>query len=114
MNLLWLQSGGCGGCSMSLLCADTADFAGQLEGAGIRLLWHPSLSLASGADVVALLDNLLAGRIALDALCVEGALLRGPNGTGRFHLLAVSERLAEQTVLIVQTIARRRLPDRRH
>ena len=32
MNLLWLQSGGCGGCSMSLLCADTADFAGQLEG----------------------------------------------------------------------------------
>ncbi len=61
MNLLWLQSGGCGGCSMSLLCADTADFAGQLEGAGIRLLWHPSLSLASGADVVALLDNLLAG-----------------------------------------------------
>ena len=88
MNLLWLQSGGCGGCSMSLLCADTADFAGQLEGAGIRLLWHPSLSLASGADVVALLDNLLAGRIALDALCVEGALLRGPNGTGRFHLLA--------------------------
>ncbi len=73
MNLLWLQSGGCGGCSMSLLCADTADFAGQLEGAGIRLLWHPSLSLASGADVVALLDNLLAGRIALDALCVEGA-----------------------------------------
>ena len=88
MNLLWLQSGGCGGCSMSLLCADTADFAGQLDGAGIRLLWHPSLSLASGADVVALLDNLLAGRIALDALCVEGALLRGPNGSGRFHVLA--------------------------
>lgn len=88
MNMLWLQSGGCGGCSMSLLCADTADFAGQLEQAGIRLLWHPSLSLAGGAELVALLEDCLAGRVALDALCIEGALLRGPNGTGRFHVLA--------------------------
>ena len=88
MNMLWLQSGGCGGCSMSLLCADTADFAGQLEQAGIRLLWHPSLSLAGGAELVALLEDCLAGRVALDALCVEGSLLRGPNGTGRFHVLA--------------------------
>lgn len=88
MNVLWLQSGGCGGCSMSLLCADTADFTGQLEQAGIRLLWHPSLSLAGGAELVALLEDCLAGRVALDALCIEGALLRGPNGTGRFHVLA--------------------------
>ena len=88
MNVLWLQSGGCGGCAMSLLCADTTDFAGQLEQAGIRLLWHPSLSLAGGAELVALLEDCLAGRVALDALCIEGALLRGPNGTGRFHVLA--------------------------
>lgn len=88
MNVLWLQSGGCGGCSMSLLCADTTDFTGQLEQAGIRLLWHPSLSLAGGAELVALLKDCLAGRVALDALCIEGALLRGPNGTGRFHVLA--------------------------
>ena len=88
MNMLWLQSGGCGGCSMSLLCADTTDFAGQLEQAGIRLLWHPSLSLAGGAELVTLLEDCLAGRVALDALCIEGALLRGPNGTGRFHVLA--------------------------
>ena len=88
MNVLWLQSGGCGGCSMSLLCADTTDFAGQLEQAGIRLLWHPSLSLAGGAELVTLLEDCLAGRVALDALCIEGALLRGPNGTGRFHVLA--------------------------
>jgi ferredoxin hydrogenase small subunit len=88
MNVLWLQSGGCGGCSMSLLCADTTDFAGQLEQAGIRLLWHPSLSLTGGAELVTLLEDCLAGRVALDALCIEGALLRGPNGTGRFHVLA--------------------------
>ena len=45
LNVLWLQSGGCGGCSMSLLCADTQDFAAMLRGAGLHLLWHPALSL---------------------------------------------------------------------
>ena len=88
MNVLWLQSGGCGGCSMSLLCADTADFPALLRANGVQLLWHPSLSLQSGDELVALLHDCLAGRTALDALCVEGALLRGPGGSGRFHLLA--------------------------
>ena len=87
-NVLWLQSGGCGGCSMSLLCADTTDFQGHLSGAGIDLLWHPSLSLASGTDVIALLQSVLDGHTPLDALCIEGSLLRGPHGTGRFHMLA--------------------------
>jgi NiFe hydrogenase small subunit HydA len=89
-NVLWLQSGGCGGCSMSLLCADSNDFFATLDGAGIDLLWHPSLSIESGADALRILDDCIAGRLPLHALCVEGALLRGPNGTGRFHLLAGS------------------------
>jgi ferredoxin hydrogenase small subunit len=87
-KVLWLQSGGCGGCSMSLLCADTPDFYGLLRHAGIDLLWHPSLSLENGRELTAILAEVLAGRIALDALCIEGALLRGPRGTGRFHMLA--------------------------
>lgn len=87
-QVLWLQSGGCGGCSMSLLCADTGDFTGMLEGAGIELLWHPSLSLASGGEMLDILARCLDGRQPLDALCIEGALLRGPGGTGAFHMLA--------------------------
>ena len=88
MNVLWLQSGGCGGCSMSLLCADTADFPAMLKSGGIELLWHPSLSLASGRELITLLEACRDGRTKLDVLCVEGSLLRGPNGTGRFHVLA--------------------------
>ena len=88
LDVLWLQSGGCGGCSMSLLCADTPDLTGTLAAGGLRLMWHPSLSAESGADLLTLLDDILQGRRRLDVLCVEGALLRGPNGTGRFHLLA--------------------------
>jgi len=77
---------------MSLLCADTPDFDADLAAAGIRLLWHPALSLASGDEVIALLDDCRARRVPLDVLCVEGALLRGPHGSGRFHLLAGSGR----------------------
>ena len=73
---------------MSLLCADTANFNGMLEQAGIRMLWHPSLSLESGDEVVRLLQRCLSGELRLDALCVEGAVLRGPHGTGRFHMMA--------------------------
>ena len=45
LNVLWLQSGGCGGCSMSLLCADTPDFAALLRDTGTRycLGLHPKL-----------------------------------------------------------------------
>lgn len=88
LNVLWLQSGGCGGCSMSLLCADTPDFQRQLQACGVHLLWHPSLSIETGHELTALLQRLLDGDERLDVLCIEGAVLRGPNGTGRFHVLA--------------------------
>ena len=87
-NLLWLQSGGCGGCSMSLLCADTADFRGLLRQIGVNLLWHPTFSLESGDESLAIMQDCLSGKVPLHALCLEGAVLRGPEGSGRFHTLA--------------------------
>ncbi len=88
LNVLWLQSGGCGGCSMSLLCADTPDFADMLRVSGMELLWHPSLSLETGSQVLDILRRVLDGSQVLDVLCLEGAVLRGPHHTGRFHVLA--------------------------
>ena len=88
LNVVWLQSGGCGGCSMSLLCADSPDLPALLQGNGIDLLWHPALSLVGQQDMVQLLRDCLSGQIRLDALCIEGALLRGPQGSGRFHMVA--------------------------
>jgi len=90
LNVLWLQSGGCGGCSMSLLCADNRDFFGNLEAAGIRLLWHPALAEENGAALRRLLADCVSGDLRLDVLCLEGAVMRGPANTGRFHLLAGS------------------------
>jgi uptake hydrogenase small subunit len=87
-NLLWLQSGGCGGCTISLLNAQTPDLFTSLDIAGINLLWHPSLSERSGPHYLQLLEEIKSGSIKLDILCIEGAVLQGPDGTGAFHLLA--------------------------
>ncbi len=87
-TILWLQSAGCGGCTMSLLCAENPGLIETLGSFGIRILWHPALSEESGEAAAEILRGVEEGRIHLDALCVEGAIARGPNGTGRFHILS--------------------------
>ncbi|AOZ69201.1 HupU protein [Rhodobacter xanthinilyticus] len=87
MKVLWLQAAGCGGCTMSLLCAENPNVFQLLEDAGVGFLWHPSFSLETGAEVAALLARIEAGEVALDVLAVEGAVARGPRGTGRFQML---------------------------
>ncbi len=86
-NVLWLQSGGCGGCSMSLLNAESPDVLTCFKSTDINLLWHPSLSEASSDEFIALLADIINGNIHLHALCLEGSVMTGPNGTGLFHVL---------------------------
>lgn len=88
LNLLWLQSGGCGGCTLSMLCAESPDLFAGFEAAGINILWHPALSEASGDAFVQILENILNGDVQLDILCLEGSVIRGPNSSGKFHMLA--------------------------
>ncbi|MET1413733.1 HupU protein [Roseibium sp. HPY-6] len=88
MNVLWLQSAGCGGCTMSLLCAEAPNVFDLLEGAGIEFLWHPALSEETGAAVRRLLEQVESSEVPLDVLCVEGSIVTGPRGTGRFHMLS--------------------------
>ncbi len=92
LNLLWLQSGGCGGCSLSLLGAESPDLLTLLKGAGINLLWHPGLSEQNGTDLLELLQSILDGQVVLDLLCLEGSVIQGPNGSGLFHRLSGSDR----------------------
>lgn len=101
LNLLWLQSGGCGGCTLSLLNADCRNLFDTLDGFGIRLLWHPSLSEQSADEARRVMDDCISGATRLDILCLEGAVLRGPHGSGGFHrnasgdpVMALVDRLA--------------------
>ncbi len=91
-RVLWLQSGGCGGCSMSLLNAESPDLLRSLALNDIELLWHPSLSEASSREFLSLIEGIERGDSPIDALCLEGSVMMGPNGSGRFHRLAGSER----------------------
>jgi len=104
-NVLWLQSGGCGGCTMSLLCADTPDFFASLSHAGVNLLWHPSLSLETGLDALRLFEACARREMPLHALCVEGAVLRGPFGSGRFHMMAGTQKPMAEWVATLAAVA---------
>jgi NiFe hydrogenase small subunit HydA len=88
LTLLWLQSGGCGGCTMSLFGAEAPDFFTTLDLSRIEILSHPSVSEAGGASLSDLLARIRSGETPLDILCLEGSVMRGPNGSGRFHVLA--------------------------
>lgn len=87
-TLVWLQSGGCGGCTMSLLCAEAPAVFERLETFGIDILWHPALSVQTGVESTQILQEIAEGKRSLDILCLEGSVIRGPNGTGGFHRLA--------------------------
>jgi hypothetical protein len=52
----------------------TAQLFDELRDAGIELLWHPGLSLETGAEALAISSEACAeGReLALDILCIEG------------------------------------------
>ncbi|MCB1965496.1 MAG: HupU protein, partial [Candidatus Accumulibacter sp.] len=77
MKILWLPAAGCGGCTQSLLGAESrAGVLAQLADAGLHLLLHPGLSEACGDESLALLRAARDGSLSFDVLCVEGALLR--------------------------------------
>jgi Ni,Fe-hydrogenase I small subunit len=92
MRLFWLQSGGCGGCTLSLIGAEGPDLVTCFEAANIEVVWHPSLSEMSGRAVIEAMERICRDEEPLDILCIEGSVMRGPNGTGRFHLMSGSGR----------------------
>lgn len=75
---------------MSLMGAQPVDFITALEIAGIELLWHPSISEQTGSELNDIINQIENGDRKLDILCLEGSVMCGPNGTGRFHIMAGS------------------------
>lgn len=82
-TLLWISCGSCSGESMAILGVDgqATNFLDLLDQDGVRLLWHPSLSLEPLDPVVHLV---LERALPLTLLCVEGSIAMGPDGTGLF------------------------------
>ncbi len=106
MRLLWLQSGGCGGCTLSWLGSEWGPLFATLADAGIEIVWHPSFSEASADESLDILESCADGRRDFDVLCIEGSLLRGPAGSGRFHVLAGTGRPMIEWVKLLASHAR--------
>ncbi|TAL52781.1 MAG: NADH:ubiquinone oxidoreductase, partial [Methylovulum sp.] len=71
-TLLWLQTGSCGGDTMSILCADSPSLEELVNEYGVEMLWQPSLSIAPAGRLDALIEAIIADRQTLDVLCIEG------------------------------------------
>lgn len=84
LTLFWLQCGACSGDSMSLVDVSAPELAALPAALDVDILWHPSLSTGSAAEYRALLRSLTEGETPLDVLVVEGAIVRGPGGTGMY------------------------------
>jgi hydrogenase small subunit len=85
LNVLWLQGLTCGGDTMSFMNAEEPDLVELIKDQGINLAWHPSLSPEVGGNAIKIIKKHING--SLDVLVVEGAIARGPSGTGRYHLI---------------------------
>jgi Ni,Fe-hydrogenase I small subunit len=69
---------------MSLLGMEAPGLVDLFRALEIEVLWHPSLSTGSVAEHRRLVEDLVAGNRPLDILCVEGFVISGPDGSGRF------------------------------
>lgn len=83
-NLYWLQGGGCGGDTYSLLSSDFLDGNALFSSLGLEVLWHPSLSAISPPSHNKMLEQILSDKTPLDILVLEGSIICGPAGTGMF------------------------------
>jgi hydrogenase small subunit len=83
-TLYWMQAGGCGGDTLSLLSAESPDLLEALRLLDLEVLWHPTLSRQTAGEHERVVEEITRGDRPLDVLCVEGAVLRGPGGTGMF------------------------------
>lgn len=106
-SLYWIQGGGCGGDTWSMLNMESPDILELFELLDIRLLCHPSLYAGSRAGVQSVNRDILSGELPLDILCVEGSVVSGPNGTGMADTILgepkkrLTEALARQATYVI-------------
>jgi hydrogenase small subunit len=86
-NLYWMQCGGCGGDTHSFLNIESPDVLELFNGLDVQVLWHPALSNGNLREHQTILDNILNDQQSLDIFCVEGAIIRGPGGTGMYDVM---------------------------
>jgi hydrogenase small subunit len=83
-TIYWIHGGGCGGDTWSLLNGNAPNLVELLDFHQLELLWHPALSMGRPEQLEALNRRIQEGDQVLDILCLEGSVINGPEGSGRF------------------------------
>jgi len=91
---------------MAALTAEDRGLIQALKAFDVNLLWHPALSLETGVEALDILNDVLDGRHTLDALCIEGSVLRGPTGSGRFQMMPGSDQSMAAWICQLAPLAR--------
>jgi hydrogenase small subunit len=106
-TLYWMQTGACGGETLTILGAQAPSFEALLSDFGVDLLWHPSLSHVSPRRHEEIRQSIVDGTRALDILCVEGSIVTAPRGTGLYDSyrgrarMEIVRELAERAGVVV-------------
>jgi len=85
MNVYWMQSGGCGGDTMSFLNSEFNLFE-LFEKLNINILFHPSISNIIYTKHKQLISDILDDKVSLDIFCLEGNVVLGPDNSGLFDM----------------------------
>lgn len=87
-SVLWFQAGACSGNTMSFLNAEEPNVVDLIVDFGLELLWHPSLGVELGEQAQKLFRDCASGARPLDIFVLEGTVIEGPDGTGRYDMFA--------------------------
>lgn len=102
-DLIWFQASTCAGSSVSFLNADQPDLFQIVNKLGVNVVFHPTLDPKTGQDAMKTLDPYIKEEKKLDVLAVEGAIARGPDGTGMACI--VGGKPAKETVMELAKVA---------
>lgn len=86
-DVVWVQAATCAGNSVSILNADQPDIIQMVTELGANIASHGTLDPKTGREFMQGLDLYLNGQRKLDVLAVEGAIPRGPDGTGMYCIV---------------------------
>jgi Ni,Fe-hydrogenase I small subunit len=70
---------------MSFLNAQEPTVVELVTDFGINIIWHPSMGLEIGQQVVDILNDCISGKIHVDIFVFEGTVIQGPKGKGTMN-----------------------------
>ncbi|MDA8193753.1 MAG: hydrogenase [Thermaerobacter sp.] len=85
-TVMWLHGGACNGNTQSFLNAEEPTVCDLVTDFGIDVLYHHSISMEFGEGARRVLEGALNGTPPIDIFVLEGTVIMGPNGTGRYDM----------------------------